>query len=306
MEDSLQYIDIHKLRSLLGKNMITDLGDDFFVADIDNYDGNLSQLKYPCRFEGYLAFFCLSGDMKIDIDLNSYKISDNSLVINVPGNIVRVTEFDRSSSNPARFVLVAMSMEFMSSIKLDFGKLFNDSITIFDNPCISLLPNEAKVSYRYLDLVGYIIETKGLEPKAKMLSGLISSIFYFLGHIWMNRISAATESTNSKKSTRSKSTFNQFIKLVTRYHFSERNVAFYADKLLLTPKYLSKVVKTVSGRSAPDWIDSFVILEAKNMLKYSNMTIKGIVFKLHFVNQSVFYKFFKSHTGMTPSEYRNS
>ena len=83
-------------------------------------------------------------------------------------------------------------------------------------------------------------------------------------------------------------------------------MTFYADKLFLTPKYLSKLVKSISGRSAPDWINSLVILEAKNMLKYSDMTIKGIVYKLHFANQSVFYKFFKSHTGMTPSEYRDS
>jgi len=73
----------------------------------------------------------------------------------------------------------------------------------------------------------------------------------------------------------------------------------------LTPKYLSKLVKTASGRSAPDWIDSFVILEAKNLLKYSDIPIKEVVYRLHFPNPSVFHKFFKAHTGMTPSEYRN-
>ena len=82
-------------------------------------------------------------------------------------------------------------------------------------------------------------------------------------------------------------------------------MAFYASHLGLTPKYLSKLIKQVSGWSAPDWIDSFVILEAKNMLKYTDDSIKEIVFKLHFPNPSVFYKFFKAHTGMTPSEYRN-
>jgi AraC-like DNA-binding protein len=82
-------------------------------------------------------------------------------------------------------------------------------------------------------------------------------------------------------------------------------MAFYADKLCLTPKYLSKLIKQASGKSAPEWIDNFVILEAKNLLKYTNLAIKEIVFQLHFPNQSVFYKFFKAHTGMTPSEYRN-
>jgi len=108
------------------------------------------------------------------------------------------------------------------------------------------------------------------------------------------------------QSVRSKMIFEQFLHLVTEYHNSERGMSFYAEKLCLSPKYLSKLVKNVSGRSAPDWIDSFVILEAKNMLKYSDLAIKEIVYKLHFPNQSVFYKFFKNHTGMTPSEYRNS
>ena len=99
--------------------------------------------------------------------------------------------------------------------------------------------------------------------------------------------------------------FERFIGLVSEYHTSERGMAFYADKMCLTPKYLSKLIKQASGRSAPDWIDSFVILEAKNMLNFSDMAIKEIVYKLHFPNQSVFYKFFKAHTGMTPTEYRN-
>ncbi|MBQ2151347.1 MAG: AraC family transcriptional regulator, partial [Bacteroidales bacterium] len=77
-----------------------------------------------------------------------------------------------------------------------------------------------------------------------------------------------------------------------------------ADKLCLTPKYLSKLVRSVSGRSGPEWIDSFVLVEAKNMLKYSEMSIKEIVYRLNFPSSSVFYKFFKSHTGQTPSEYR--
>lgn len=68
----------------------------------------------------------------------------------------------------------------------------------------------------------------------------------------------------------------------------------------------AKLIKNATGRSAPEWIDSFVILEAKSMLKYSPMPIKEIVSRLNFPDQSVFHKFFKAHTGMTPNEYRNS
>ena len=83
-------------------------------------------------------------------------------------------------------------------------------------------------------------------------------------------------------------------------------MAFYADQLCLSPKYLSRLIKEVSGKSAPEWIDAYVMLEAKHLLKYTDISIKEIVFKLNFSNQTVFYKYFKAHTGMTPTEYRNS
>ena len=83
-------------------------------------------------------------------------------------------------------------------------------------------------------------------------------------------------------------------------------MAFYADQLCLSPKYLSKLIKEVSGKSAPEWINAYVMLEDKHLLKYTDISIKEIVFKLNFSNQTVFYKYFKAHTGMTPTEYRNS
>ena len=114
------------------------------------------------------------------------------------------------------------------------------------------------------------------------------------------------EAGSLRMDARNRSVVTKFLSLVSEYHVSERTVIFYADKMCLTPKYLSKLIKNATGRSAPEWIDSFVILEAKSMLKYSPMPIKEIVSRLNFPNQSVFHKFFKAHTGMTPNEYRNS
>ena len=100
--------------------------------------------------------------------------------------------------------------------------------------------------------------------------------------------------------------YARFIELVTRHHSKERGVGFYADKLCITPKYLSKIVKDTSGLSAPQWIDQYVILEAKQMLKHSDLCIKEISEELNFPNPSFFFKYFKKHTGLTPNQYRNS
>ncbi|MBQ8060703.1 MAG: AraC family transcriptional regulator [Bacteroidales bacterium] len=144
-----------------------------------------------------------------------------------------------------------------------------------------------------------------LSAKRGALGALFSSLFYALSGIFEKEASSVKESLTPSQ-VRTKTLFDSFLTLVSEYHTSERGMAFYASRLGLTPKYLSRLVKQYSGRSAPDWIDSFVILEAKNLLRYSGYSIKEIVFKLNFLNPSVFYKYFKAHTGMTPSEYRNA
>jgi len=87
---------------------------------------------------------------------------------------------------------------------------------------------------------------------------------------------------------------------------TERNVAFYADHLFLTPKHVSKVILEVSGKTPTQWIDEYVVLEAKSLLKYSNLTIQEIADYLNFSTQSVFGKYFKHKTGLSPREYKES
>ena len=72
----------------------------------------------------------------------------------------------------------------------------------------------------------------------------------------------------------------------------------------LTPKYLTTIIRKTTGRTASEWIDDYVVLEAKNLLKYSTMSIQEVAYSLNFPNQSFFGKYFKEHTGLTPTAYR--
>ena len=308
MEEALQYIDIGMFRSLFtDKEIDARLGNDFFIVDVKVPSGleePFRMMEAPCRFDGYAAIFCLEGRFLLDINLDTFEIRPKSLVVSIPGAIIRLHPRQDRPLEDCRFIIVAMSRAYMSSVRLDFNKLFNESMAVLDNPCLTLDGQELDLCRKYLDLAVEVLSSQVINKK-EALGSLISLVFYVLGSIWSERISDA-RSSREASSSRVKLVFDQFLQLVTDYHTSERGMAFYAQKLCLTPKYLSKLVKQASGRSAPDWIDSFVILEAKNMLKYSSRSIKEIVFALHFPNQSVFYKFFKAHTGMTPSEYRNS
>ena len=79
-----------------------------------------------------------------------------------------------------------------------------------------------------------------------------------------------------------------------------------SQQLHMTPKYLSRTVMDASGKTASEWIDSYVIMEARNMLRHSDMNIKEIADALNFTGQSAFYKYFMRKTGQTPGQYRKN
>ena len=100
--------------------------------------------------------------------------------------------------------------------------------------------------------------------------------------------------------------FAKFIRLLEENFRKERRVGWYANKMGITAKYLSEIVKNVSKRTPNEWIDSYVILEIRVMLKNSTRTIGQITEDLNFPNQSFLGKFFKEHVGVSPTEYRKS
>jgi AraC-like DNA-binding protein len=88
-------------------------------------------------------------------------------------------------------------------------------------------------------------------------------------------------------------------------HFKyERSIEFYASKLCVTPKYMTTLIKKTSGKSAMEWINEYVVMEAKHLLKYSDMSIQEISDYLNFSNQSFFAQYFKRFSDYSPSNYR--
>lgn len=98
--------------------------------------------------------------------------------------------------------------------------------------------------------------------------------------------------------------FEKFKEILSKDFLSQRSVQYYADTLNVSRKYLSEVIKNNSGKTASDWIDDIVILEAKILLQNKELTINQISDTLNFPNQSGFGRFFKKCEGISPLEYR--
>jgi AraC family transcriptional activator of pobA len=98
----------------------------------------------------------------------------------------------------------------------------------------------------------------------------------------------------------------QFMQLVREHAKEQRSVQFYADRLFVTPKYLSKCVKEVTGKTCGAIIDEMVVAQAKTLLSNHALTIGQVADELHFSDQFFFSKFFKKHTGSSPYQYRTA
>ncbi len=307
--EALQTINIRRIQALDPVIDEYSLGSDLILGEVsgkkvEKSEAILSMLKYPVRFDGYIIFFLRKGHFSIDLNLNTYEVKPRSLLMNVPGNIIKLSSYAEDRIGDAELYFVLASREFMSGIRFDFNKLLQESLSLWKNPCITLNDEDMALAEEYFTLARDILQS-GQVNKKEILSSLVTSFTYVTMDVWTRELNEARK-TQSPSSVRTNHLFERFLALVTEHHNTERSMAFYAEKLCLTPKYLSKLVKEASGQGGPAWIDSFVILEAKNLLKYSDKNIKEIVYALHFPNQSVFYKFFKAHTGMTPSEYRKA
>ena len=134
-------------------------------------------------------------------------------------------------------------------------------------------------------------------------------IIHLLRYLYLELFNAYEKEASlmtTRKDTRKEELANKFFGLIMKHFKENKDVAFYADKLCITSKYLTMVIKEVSGKSAKDWIVEYIVLEIKALLKNTNMNIQEIAVKTNFANQSSLGRFFRKHTGMSLSQYRMS
>lgn len=109
-----------------------------------------------------------------------------------------------------------------------------------------------------------------------------------------------------ESTTRQTELFHRFVALVHEFSSQEREVSFYADKLCISTRYLSTIVRTIAHSTAKEFIDRSVLLEIKMLLQSTDLSVQEIAYRLHFPDQSYLGRYFKKHTGESPTEYRNT
>ena len=270
-----------------------------FIAAKQDHEELSGVFHFPCRFNAFLIVICQEGEVTVHLNLRTFVLGRNMVFFCEPGNIIQL-----KPAEGARFYMAAITENMALEMAPNALQYYKTSVSARVNPCLTMGDRDFETLICFEDLLIRVMETR-IDEKKELILSYLNALMYFLRTFWRARQTSLL-SEYEAHSPRTRGMVDEFIRLVTEHHMSEHYLAFYAKKLDITPKYLSKLVREVTGRSAPEWIDAFLVLEAKNMLKYSTMAIKEIVYEMHFPDQSSFYKFFKLHTGMIPSEYRKS
>lgn len=191
----------------------------------------------------------------------------------------------------------------MRRINIDIKNMMPLFLKFVENPALTLTPEESRSMRGMIAQIER--ETRGPETHFSfdIVSGLIAATIYKVGDIMYHYLAEHPEEQNNSHN-RAEEYFKQFTHLLGEHFREERSVGFYARQLCITPKYLTTLIKRISGQSVSEWIDNYVILEAKTLLKYSTMSIQEIAYYLNFPNQSFFGSYFKRNTGMSPSQYK--
>lgn len=247
-------------------------------------------LNEPRKSQRATIVVCTSGSCRVKINLEVFEIKAPKLVTIMPGQIFEIL----SDVDTLEGYAVSLSKKFVDKINLpgwhhQYMKMYNNPITDIDQSKLDSL------------LIFYAILHRAAANdknpfRMQIIENLIS-VFYYGG------VSSLDNSIESNLKYNNHIVAN-FLELVQQHYREQRLIQFYASKLCITPKYLSKLVKEHTGRAAADWIEQHVILEARAMLQSSDMSIQQIATSLNFPNQSFFGKYFKRATGVSPKQYR--
>ena len=248
----------------------------------------------PIKFKESVNIFVKQGTAKIDINLMSYEITAPCLVNVHRNQILQI----KSCSDDICASCIIMSKRFTDNLflRMKDNPMYVQTLRI---PVVPI-PRELLFYFESQErLLQYIINDKDspYQYQAEVLA--ISSFYYHTGYKLFKPYVEEITHTGSRIP-------DKFLSLVQQHFKKERFLQFYADELEITPKHLSRTMKSLTGFSAVEWIERYVVLEAKVQLKSTNKSIQQISDELNFPSQSFFGKYFKKCVKMSPKEFRNS
>ncbi len=253
--------------------------------------------KNPFKLDMSMAIIYDHGEAVSRINMKEYHIKAPAVMIMMHGQTIEPISYSEDLKSRA----IAMSPSFTDRLFTNTTEIEAHSLytSILNNPLINFEMDQ-NVFSQYYDLLMNVAKSPKEEFKIQSAQHLTLAMFYGYSHLRHN------VAASSKGTTRQEEIYNAFINVLGENYKTARDIGYYADKLCITAKHLSQVVKEVSGKTALEIIEDYVLTECKALLLSTTMTIQEISDELNFPSQSVFGKYFKRLTGMSPKAYRRS
>ena len=273
------------------------------LGNIDYGDGRiylfdeLYSVERPeyVRLDGIVVILCVEGELTLSIDHKVFAAHRNDIIIGVPEAVVGKAE----ASPDFKFRGIFMSLEYAFRMLPVSVRSWNFKIFFDKNPKISLSEGAVGTFNLYYWLLKTKLADKQNPYRANIVDALMQA-FVFEFRSMFERFARL----NPRQLSSAENIFGDFIDILSSAHPKPRNVAYYADRLCITPKYLSVVCKKVGGKNASKIIDAYVVKDIETLLKSSRRSVKEISNELAFPNTSFFGRYVKKNTGCTPNELR--
>jgi YesN/AraC family two-component response regulator len=289
--EKIQETNIQILKQCSNGNYMSD---DLLLID------NLRDVPVPesARRTNFIMIgLCLQGEAQYSVDTREFSIHQNDFFIVSERHVL--DHFQLSHDFEAHCMVVSIS--FFHEIIKNVSEMSALFLYSRNHPVMQYDEKEQTVFKNYYEVIRSRIADKSNHFQKELIGALMLAMFYDLSNVIYR-----TREVNEKSQSRPDAIFTQFIKMVEEHCKSERRVSWYAKQLDITPKYLSETVKQVSMRTPNEWIDNYVTLEIRVLLKNTTKSIKEITSEMNFPNQSFLGKYFKENVGMSPSKYRKS
>lgn len=263
-----------------------------------NSASEMEIFRFPSRLNALIIGVGTEGETSLTSNLQEFRLKKDSLFIFSPKHILQV-----QSNNRFKAHLIVIAPDFLKRINIDTKRMTPLFLQFGSLPCMELTHAESQSLRSFISMVEQELKGSETDFSSEIIGELIAATIYKVGDILTHYLTEHPE-VDSPIHNRAEEYFRQFTELLGEHYKHERSVGFYARQLCITPKYLTTLIKRISGKSVSEWIDNYVILEAKTLLKYSNMSVQEIAYYLNFPNQSFFGSYFKRNAGMSPSQYK--
>jgi AraC family transcriptional activator of pobA len=290
MTQKIGQLSLSKFADLYADNFVSA---DFFVADEKQL---LSLSEYPYRSDGYIVGVCTRGSALVEANLRVYEARPGAMLLATPFHVLRI--YNSSTDFLCRFLVFSKAFLTEETVNSHFLETFS----YFKSASIPVIYPDNTDAQMVLDI--YTLMQQKLKREKHPYHLQISRSILITMLYEIQAVYEKQHTIIKGKQTRKQELNVLFHELVFHHYKEHRNVQYYADALFVSSKHLTETIKEVTGRTAGEWIDDAVILEAKVLLRNNNISIAGVANDIHFPDQSTFGKYFKKHTGMSPSDYR--